>query len=59
MLLWEEYRAEHNDGYGYSRFCDLYGDWRKGVTATMRHLDRALQSSVQLGELPSIPHHWS
>lgn len=36
MLLWEEYRAEHPDGYGYSRFCDLYGEWRKGVTATMR-----------------------
>ena len=33
---WEEYRAEHPDGYGYSRFCDLYGEWRKGVTATMR-----------------------
>ena len=29
MLLWEEYRAEHPDGYGYSRFCDLYGAWRK------------------------------
>src|SRR6266566_2835756 len=25
LLLWEEYRAEHADGYGYSRFCDLYG----------------------------------
>ena len=36
MLLWEEYRAEHPDGYGYSRFCDLYGEWRKGITATMR-----------------------
>ncbi len=23
-LLWEEYRASHPDGYGYSRFCDLY-----------------------------------
>jgi transposase len=36
LLLWEEYRAGHPDGYGYSRFCDLYGEWRKGVTATMR-----------------------
>jgi transposase len=36
MLLWEEYRAEHADGYGYSRFCDLYGDWRKRITPTMR-----------------------
>jgi transposase len=36
LLLWEEYRAEHGDGYGYSRFCDLYIDWRRGVSATMR-----------------------
>ena len=41
VLLWEEYRAEHPDGYGYSRFCGLYIDWRKGVSATMRqtHVD--------------------
>jgi transposase len=36
MLLWEEYRAEHTDGYGYSRFCDLYGEWRRRITPTMR-----------------------
>lgn len=24
-LLWEEYRAVYPEGYGYSRFCDLYG----------------------------------
>ena len=36
LLLWEEYRAEHLDGYGYSRFCDLYIAWRRGVSATMR-----------------------
>lgn len=36
LLLWEEYRADHADGYGYSRFCDLYIDWRRGVSATMR-----------------------
>ena len=35
-LLWQEYRGQHPDGYGYSRFCDLYGEWRRGVTATMR-----------------------
>jgi len=23
MILWEEYRETHPDGYGYSRFCDL------------------------------------
>jgi transposase len=40
-LLWEEYRAAHPDGYGYSRFCDLYGEWRRGVTATMRQTHAA------------------
>jgi transposase len=24
QLLWEEYRGKHVEGYGYSRFCDLY-----------------------------------
>src|SRR5258708_38480013 len=36
VLLWEEYRAEQEDGYGYSRYCDLYGDWRRTISATMR-----------------------
>ena len=36
VLLWQEYRAEHPDGYGYSRFCELYGEWRRSVSATMR-----------------------
>ena len=35
LLLWEEYRAEHPDGYGYSRFCDSTARGG-GVTATMR-----------------------
>jgi hypothetical protein len=24
MVLWEEYRETQPDGYGYSRFCDLF-----------------------------------
>jgi transposase len=36
MLLWQEYRAEQPEGYGYSRFCDLHADWRGGVSPTMR-----------------------
>jgi len=36
VLLWEEYRAVHPDGYGYSRFCDHYIAWRRGISATMR-----------------------
>ena len=35
-MLWQEYRADHADGYGYSRYCDLYGDWKKQISATMR-----------------------
>ena len=36
LLLWEEYRVHYVDGYGYSRFCDLYRDWLKTVSPTMR-----------------------
>jgi transposase len=43
LLLWEEYRAEHADGYGYSRFCDLYGDWRKTISPTMRQTHGAAE----------------
>jgi transposase len=35
-LLWEEYRAVHRDGYGYSRFCELYLAWKGGLAPTMR-----------------------
>ena len=41
QLLWEEYRAQHVDGYGYSRFCDLYREWLKTVSATMRQTHAA------------------
>lgn len=27
-LLWKEYRAVHEDGYGYSQFCQRYRRWR-------------------------------
>jgi transposase len=26
-LLWLEYKAAHDDGYRYSRFCELYWVW--------------------------------
>jgi len=43
LLLWEEYRAEHPDGYGYSRFCDLYRDWCKTISPTMRQTHGAAE----------------
>jgi transposase len=35
-LLWEEYRAIHPDGYGYSRFCELYTRWEGKLSPVMR-----------------------
>lgn len=40
-LLWEEYRAVHPDGYGYSRYCELYGLWEGRLTAVMRQRHEA------------------
>lgn len=37
-LLWEEYRAVHPDGYGYSRFCELYRRWQGRLSPTMRQV---------------------
>ena len=35
-LLWQEYRELHPDGYGYSRFCDLYRAWKKRLDVSLR-----------------------
>jgi transposase len=35
-LLWEEYRAVHPEGYGYSRFCDLHRRWHGRLAPVMR-----------------------
>ena len=35
-ILWEEYIARDPEGYGYSRFCELYRDWEGKLSATMR-----------------------
>jgi hypothetical protein len=36
QLLWEEYRAVHPDAHAYSRFCEIYHDWRSRLSPTMR-----------------------
>ena len=38
QLTWEEYREAHPDGYGYSRYCDLYRSWEQRLSPTMRQL---------------------
>ena len=41
QLLWEEYRQNHPDGYGYSRFCELYHRWRRQLDVVLRHEHKA------------------
>jgi transposase len=36
LLLWDEYRGQHPDGLGYSRYCEIYQEWRGRLTPTMR-----------------------
>jgi transposase len=41
-LLWQEYREGYpEDGYGYSRFCELYRQWRGQLDLVMRQEHRA------------------
>lgn len=40
-LLWEEYKAQHPDGYQYSQFCDLYRSWEGSLGIWMRQEHRA------------------
>jgi transposase len=41
FLLWEEYRARHPTGFGYSRFCELYGEHAAKLDPRMRQVHRA------------------
>jgi transposase len=36
MVLWEEYRETQSDGYGYSRFCDLFREFERRLSPVMR-----------------------
>jgi transposase len=35
-LLWKEYRQTHPEGYGYSRFCELYQRWAGVLDPVLR-----------------------
>ena len=41
QLLWEEYRQANPDGYGYSRYCELYQRWRKKLDVVLRQEHKA------------------
>lgn len=37
-LLWQEYRQTHPEGYGYSRFCELYQRWASTLDPVLRQV---------------------
>jgi transposase len=39
-LLWQEYRRTHPEGYGYSRFCELYDRWAGTLEPVLRQVHR-------------------
>jgi transposase len=41
QLLWEEYRQSQPEGYGYSRFCELYRRWHRKQDVVLRQEHRA------------------
>ncbi len=38
LLLWREYRQIYPEGYGYSRFCDLYQAWAGTLCPVLRQV---------------------
>jgi transposase len=40
QLAWEEYRQVHPEGYGYSRFCELYQRWRRKQDVVLRQVHK-------------------
>jgi transposase len=36
QLLWQEYKQVYAEGYQYSRFCELYGRWKKKLDLVLR-----------------------
>ena len=41
QLVWQEKRESNPEGYGYSRFCDLYRRWLKKLDLVLRQTHRA------------------
>jgi transposase len=41
FLLWQEYKAQHPNGYSYTWFCTRYQAWAQKLDLVMRHDHRA------------------
>ena len=55
QLLWEEYRENHPDGYGYSRFCELYQRWSRNQDVVLRQEHRAGEKMFVDWAGPTVP----
>lgn len=56
QLLWEEYKAEHLDGYQYSQFCERYRQWKKSLQLSMRGEHRAGEKMFVDYAGPTVPY---
>ena len=51
MVLWEEYKQDNPDGYQYSQFCQLFGDYLEARKYSMRQIHKAGEKAfVDFGE---------
>jgi transposase len=41
MLLWQEYKGTHPDGYQYTQFCTYYREWTKSADLVFRNVHKA------------------
>jgi transposase len=57
QLLWEEYKQANPDGYGYSRFCELYQRWRGTQDVVLRQEYKAGEKAFIDWAGPTIPIH--
>lgn len=55
MLLWQEYRANHPQGFAYSWFCEHYRAWVGRVDLVMRHEHRAGEKLFVDYAGPTVP----
>ena len=54
-MLWEEYRESQPEGYGYSRFCELYQRWSRNHDVVLRQDHRAGEKLFVDWAGPTIP----
>lgn len=57
QLVWEEYRETQPDGYGYSRFCELYQQWSRNLNVVLRQEHRPGERMFVDWAGPTTPIH--